>query len=107
MSAHFHGSVSFAEEGDRCFRCGKPVSPSHVEWHGWSRKPEFETHGLALVVLHPACAAHLALHLASDALKAQPGVLYVRSCRDELGRARPDAPAPAPASTPTPAQDVT
>lgn len=49
-----------------CFGCHQPLNDKcKIEWHGSS-----EDGGTISFALHAGCAAKLALHLASDALKA-------------------------------------
>jgi hypothetical protein len=49
-----------------CFYCGREFEEDvHVEWRGAGRNPTWAT-----IDLHVDCARDLAIHLASDHLKA-------------------------------------
>ena len=62
---------SFSADDDRCFQCGETVGLPRVEWHGWLATPREHGRGGTTIAIHPGCAAELAMHLASDSLKAR------------------------------------
>ncbi len=62
------GLEGFYKSAVRCFSCARPLEDKAKVW--WSGHALDGSEAGCWLALHAGCAAKLALHLASDALKA-------------------------------------